>query len=323
MPELSVQALVEAGAHIGCRVSRWNPKMEPYILEARNRIHIIDLRQTIRGILRARHFLRELVGSGEDVLIVGTKPQIRSVVVQAAERTGMPYVDDRWIGGTLTNYEVIGSRISFLEDMEKKEAEGWLDTLSSKEAARFLRQKRKIWRNLHGIREMFRLPGALLVLDPKTEANAVREAARMGIPVVAVVDTDGDPDPVDIVIPANDDAIRSVTLILEHLVEAIEEGKRLRKERGTEVSPEEARAAAAQPVAVAPTPKPRSAGRPRPKPGDLIAPSGVSGRVEITPMEEEKSEAPAPATPSEAAPEAAPQTPASPEGGEDGPSERS
>jgi len=232
MSDLSVKALVEVGAHIGCRISRWNPKMEPYIHGSRNRIHIIDLKETIRGILRSKHVIKEVIASGQDVLFVGTKPQLRSEVAKMHETTGMPYVDDRWIGGTLTNYEVIGSRIAYLEDLERKEREGFVATLSSKAAARFNREKRKIFRNLHGIRDMFRLPGAMIVIDPKNERNAVLEAKRMGIMVLGVVDTDCDPDACDVVIPANDDAIRSVAYILDHLKDAVEDGKVLRKERG-------------------------------------------------------------------------------------------
>ncbi len=268
-----MQEFVDAGAHIGCRVSRWNPKMEPYIFGSRNRIHIIDLRLTLRGILRARHFLREIVASGQDVLFVGTKPQIRPEVRKVHDTTGMHYVDDRWIGGTLTNYEVIGSRIGYLEDLEKKEKEGYLDTLTSKEEARFNREKRKIWRNLHGIRDMFRLPGALVVIDPKTEANAVREAQRMGIPVVGIVDTDGDPDVCDLVIPANDDAIRSVALVLGKLAEAVVEGKRLREERGVKTPEREDLAASGAPV-----PRPRGGGRRRPQ---RQFPGGLNRQVEI------------------------------------------
>ena len=232
MSDLSVKALVEVGAHIGCRISRWNPKMEPFIHGSRNRIHIIDLKETIRGILRSKHVIKEVIASGQDVLFVGTKPQLRAEVAKVHEATGMPYVDDRWIGGTLTNYEVIGSRIAYLEDLERKEREGFVATLSSKAAARFNREKRKIFRNLHGIRDMFRLPGAVIVIDPKNERNAVLEAKRMGIMVLGVVDTDCDPDVCDVVIPANDDAIRSVAYILEHLKDAVEAGKVMRKERG-------------------------------------------------------------------------------------------
>ena len=305
MSDLTVKALVDAGTHIGCRVSRWNPKMDTYIFETRNRIHIIDLKQTIRGILRARHFLRELVGTGEDVLFVGTKPQIRSEIQKFHEQTGMPYVDDRWIGGTLTNYQVIGSRIAFLDEMEKKEADGEVDRMSSKVAARFRRDKRKVWRNLHGIRDMFRLPAAMVIVDPRTEINAAREARRMGIPVVGVVDTDGDPDLCDLVIPANDDAIRSVALVLAELSEAVQEGLRLRKERGIQDlhSREEGQSATSRPEpgGPPPTPRPRSGGARRPPRGGLVAPSGVVGRVPITPVEktdEEKAAAPPDAAPS-------------------------
>ncbi|MGB0952651.1 MAG: 30S ribosomal protein S2 [Planctomycetota bacterium] len=262
MSDLNVQSLIDAGAHIGCRVGRWNPKMEPYILEARNQIHIIDLRQTIRGILRAKHFLREIVASGQDILFVGTKQQLRGEIAKVHEQAGQPYVEDRWIGGTLTNYDVIGSRIAFLEDMEKKESEGYLDTLTKKEGARFMREKRKVYRNLHGIRDMFRLPGAMVVIDPRTERNAVREAQRMGIPVLGIVDTDCDPDVCDLIIPGNDDAIRSVGVILSHLIDAVSAGKQLRKERGV-ADPQRAPEASA-PAAGAPVPRPRKGGPRRP-----------------------------------------------------------
>ncbi|MDP6940471.1 MAG: 30S ribosomal protein S2 [Planctomycetota bacterium] len=300
MSDLSVQEFVDAGTHIGCRVGRWNPKMEPYIHGSRNGIHIIDLRLTIKGILRARHFIREVVASGLDVLFVGTKPQIQAETRKAHEATQMHYVDDRWIGGTLTNFEVIGSRLAYLEDLEKKESEGYLDTITSKEAARFGREKRKVWRNLHGIRDMFRLPGVLVVVDPKTERNAVREARRMGIPVIGIVDTDGDPDICDIVIPANDDAIRSVALVFDKLVKAVEDGKQLRTERGVKVKGRE-EAIAEMPGA--PVPRPRGNGRRRPK----AIPGGLTRSVEIAPMEEggtatEEAE-PKVDTPSEPAPE--------------------
>ncbi|MHC4380550.1 MAG: 30S ribosomal protein S2 [Planctomycetota bacterium] len=268
MSDLNVQTLIDAGAHIGCRVGRWNPKMEPYILEARNQIHIIDLRQTIRGILRAKHFLKEVVASGQDVLFVGTKQQLRGEIAKVYSESGMPFVEDRWIGGTLTNYEVIGSRIAFLEDMEKKESEGYLDTLTKKEGARFTREKRKVFRNLHGIRDMVRLPGAMVVIDPRTERNAVREAQRMGIPVIGVVDTDCDPTSCDLIIPANDDAIRSVEVIIGELNKALKAGKQLRKERGVADPQRDAEKPETLPSG-APIPKPRSGGKRR------------SGRMEV------------------------------------------
>jgi len=276
MAELNVKALVDAGAHIGCRVGRWNPKMEPYILESRNRIHIIDLKETIRGILRAKHFIREMVASGSDVLFVGTKQQIRGVVSQAREKCKMPYVSDRWIGGTLTNFEVIGSRIAHFEDMEKKEEEGATSVLTKKEHARFNREKAKLHRNLHGIRDMFRLPGALVIIDTKTERKAIREARRMGMPIVGVIDTDCDPTDSDVQIPANDDAIRSVDLILQHLYEAVEEGRALRKERGIPDPAAQQRAQAAPQGA--PVPRP-SRGRGGPGgPGGRRGPGGPGGK---------------------------------------------
>lgn len=296
MSDLNVKALVDAGAHIGCRVGRWNPKMERFILESRNRIHIIDLKETIRGILRAKHFLREIVASGSDVLFVGTKQQIRASVARARELGGMPFVSDRWIGGTLTNFEVIGSRIAYLEELEKKEAEGQTSVLTKKELARFNREKAKLFRNLHGIRDMFRLPGAMVVIDTKTERKAIREARRMGVPVVGVVDTDCDPDHCDVQIPANDDAIRSVELILGELFEAVDAGKNLRKERGIP-DPAQTRA---RPVDEAPVPRPsRGGGRGRrgpggpPRPGAGARPGqrrpmpgGVNRAVEIQPLRE-------------------------------------
>jgi len=297
MSDLSVQALIDAGAHIGCRVGRWNPKMETYILEARNRIHIIDLRETIRGILRTRHFLKEIVASGQDVLFVGTKIQLRGTMAAVKEKAEMHFVEDRWIGGTLTNYEVIGSRIAYLEELEKKEQEGYLDTLTKKEGSRFLREKRKVFRNLHGIRHMVRLPGAMVVIDPRVESNAVREAQRMGIPVIGVVDTDCDPDVCDLVIPANDDAIRSVSMILEHLLEGVKEGRRLRKERGVAEPKADMPAAVGKGV---PVPRPRRGGARRPDRKQLEA---ADRQVEIQALPDDAKPAEAPVeTPAAEAP---------------------
>jgi small subunit ribosomal protein S2 len=312
MTQLSVKALVDAGAHIGCRVGRWNPKMAPFILESRNRIHLIDLKQTIRGILRAKHFLREVIATGDAALFVGTKQQVRGEVRNARERVKMPYVCDRWIGGTLTNYEVIGSRIAHLETLEKQEAEGYLATLSKKEGARFNRDKAKMLRNLDGIRDMFRLPGVMIVVDPKTERKAVREAHRMGIPVIGIVDTDCDPSVCDIVIPANDDAIRSVSLILGHLFSAVEDGLALRKERG--ITTQIKREVKVEEFAPVPRPRKRKKGmsdgkppmpQPRPRAGKRVPmEGGVNRPVEITPHEEPTS-VPAAAAPKAPAPEAA------------------
>ncbi len=222
---VSVQELIESGVHFGHQVSRWNPKMAPYIHAKQNYIHLIDLKETIRGLIRARHFLSRVASLGEQILLVGTKRQVRNVVEAEATRADLPRVTERWIGGTLTNFQTIRSRLKRLEELESMEKEGELAALSKKQQARFRRELRKIRRNLEGIRNMDGLPGALVVVDPKREINAVHEANILSIPVVAILDTDCDPDVVDIPIPANDDAMRSVHLILSRLVDGILEGK--------------------------------------------------------------------------------------------------
>ena len=224
MNQINPTDLIQAGVHFGCRVSRWNPKMAPYIHGRRSLIHVIDIRQTVRGLLRARNFLQKLASEGSQVLWVGTKRQIRGVILEAGEATGMPVVVERWIGGSLTNYSVIRSRLKRLEELETREENGQLATLSKKEQASLRREKRKITRNLGGIREMNGMPGAMVVVDPGREYNAVREARTMGVPVIGLLDTDCDPEMVDIVIPGNDDSLKSVRLLIQYLVEATEEG---------------------------------------------------------------------------------------------------
>jgi len=221
-----VRQLVDSGIHFGHRVSRWNPKMSPYIFGKRNTIHIIDIRETVRGLLRAKKFIAQVVAKGEDVLFVGTKRQARLQVMQQATRAGMPYVIERWLGGTLTNFRTIRSRLQRLEELEKAEADGTAAQYSKKMIASRSREVRKIKRNLEGIRAMGRLPGALVVIDVQREHNAVREAKKLGIPTVCLIDTDSDPDFADIPIPGNDDAIRSIDTILIHLADAVEEGKK-------------------------------------------------------------------------------------------------
>ena len=226
----SVQELIDAGAHFGHRTARWNPKMSPFIHGRRNQIHILDLVQTVRGLATATHFLRELCSTGRQVVFVGTKRQIKNVVMSEAERCGMPYVNERWLGGTLTNFTTIRSRLKRLEQLEELEETGEIQNYKKKEQSSLMREKRRIRKNLHGIRELERVAGAVVVIDPKKEYIAVREANRLGIPIVAVLDTDCDPDLVDIAIPANDDAMKSVSLILRYLVDAVNEGKANRKE---------------------------------------------------------------------------------------------
>ncbi len=220
-----VKELIEAGVHYGHRASRWNPKMRPFIYAKKNLIHIIDLRETIRGLLRARKYLAQVAAGGGVVLFVGTKRQASEIVKREAERCGMPYVNDRWLGGTLTNFRTIRSRFSRLDELEELLNSPEISQYSKKMQAALQREYRKMYRNLHGIRTLDRLPQCLVVVDPKKEHNAVREARKMGIVSIALIDTDSDPDEVDLPIPGNDDSIRSIQLILSKLADAVLEGK--------------------------------------------------------------------------------------------------
>jgi small subunit ribosomal protein S2 len=231
MESVTVQQLIEAGVHFGCRVSRWNPKMAPYIYGRRNLIHIMDLRETLRGLLRAQNFLYHIAAEGQQILWVGTKRQVKGVIQEAGQRSGMPVVTERWIGGTLTNFSVIRSRLRRLEELENMEESGTIEVESKKMASTLRRERKKIDRNLGGIREMTQIPGAIVVIDPAREINAIKEARRLGVPVVGVLDTDCDPTVVDIVIPGNDDALKSVRLLIDRLVSAVEEGSANRREQ--------------------------------------------------------------------------------------------
>ncbi len=223
-----VRQLVESGIHFGHRASRWNPKMAPFIYGKRSTIHIIDVRETVKGLLRAKKFIKQIVASGKDVLFVGTKRQAKQLVQLEAMNVGMPYVSERWLGGTLTNFKTIRSRLSRLDELEAAEADGTAMEYSKKMIATRTRELRKIRRNLQGIRSMERLPGVLFVVDVQREVNAVHEARNLGIPTICLIDTDSDPDFADLPIPGNDDAIRAIELILRHIGEAVEEGKRSR-----------------------------------------------------------------------------------------------
>jgi small subunit ribosomal protein S2 len=222
---VSLQDLIEAGVHFGHRCSRWNPRMQPYIYGKRNSIHIIDLKQTVRGLLRGVNFLERLSANGGEVLFVGTKPQVKELVKNEAQRCGMHYVSERWLGGTLTNHKTIRSRLARLEELEEIERSGGLSNYSKKEISGMRREKRKLLRNLDGIRRMTKLPQTMVIIDPRREESALRECNKMGIPSVCVIDTDADPKGVDIAIPANDDAYRSVHVILSRLVDAIRRGR--------------------------------------------------------------------------------------------------
>jgi small subunit ribosomal protein S2 len=216
-----VKELIEAGVHFGHRASRWNPKMRPYIYGRRNLIHVIDVRETIRGLLRARKYLQQVAGAGSLVLFVGTKRQASETIEQQADRCGMPFVADRWLGGTLTNFRTIRSRLTRLDELESLRASDDISAYSKKMQSALAREHRKMYRNLNGMRNMNRLPECLVVVDPRKEKNAVREARKLGITTIALIDSDCDPDEVDLPIPGNDDSIRSIELIMTQLADAV------------------------------------------------------------------------------------------------------
>lgn len=257
MAIVQVKDLIESGVHFGHRASRWNPKMRPFIYGKRNLIHIIDLRETMRGLLRAYRYLAQVASRGSLVLFVGTKRQAKEAIEREAARCGMPYVSERWLGGTLTNYRTIRDRLKRLQELEalwlphgekpdkvdlaahmrsmlnehgklelaKAPDTASIRTYSKKMVATLNRELTKITRNLQGIREMNRLPDAMVVIDPKREDIAVKEAQRMGVTTVALIDTDSNPDTVDLPIPGNDDSIRSIELVLAKLADAVLEGR--------------------------------------------------------------------------------------------------
>ncbi|MCK4300868.1 MAG: 30S ribosomal protein S2 [Planctomycetes bacterium] len=259
MADFSWRDLVAAGVHFGHRTSRWDPRMKPYIFGRRSQIHIIDLKETVKGLLRAQRFLASAARRGDDVLFVGTKRQALQTVQEQAQRCGMPYVSERWLGGTLTNFRTVLSRLGRLEELERMESDGSWERMAKKEVSSLRRELRKVRRNLGGLRTMKAVPGALLMVDPRQERIAVREAVKLGIPIVALADTDGNPEPLDIVIPGNDDALRSVGLIVRLLADAVAEGVAGRGapvERASRTAPARARSrpAAREPSASAQPP---------------------------------------------------------------------
>lgn len=222
---LVVKDLIEAGVHFGSRARRWNPKMKPYIYGKRNLIHIIDLKETVRGLLRAGKYFNRVASNNGLILFVGTKRQATDTIMEQATRCGMPYVTERWLGGTLTNFVTIRSRLKRLEELERILDGEQAASYSKKMISQLTRERNKIDRNLSGIRMMERRPEALLVVDPVREKIAVQEARKLGIKVIALLDTDCDPDMVDLPIPGNDDSMRSIELIVKYLTDAILEGR--------------------------------------------------------------------------------------------------
>ncbi len=225
MSVVSMKQLLESGVHFGHQTRRWNPKMKEYIFTERNGIYIIDLQKTVRLMDEAYSFIRDVAFGGRDVLFVGTKKQAQDTIQEEAERCGMPYVNQRWLGGTMTNFETIKGRIRRLLELKNKEADGQFDDLPKKEVAVLRHEMDRLEKFVGGISNMKTVPGAVFVVDPRKERIAVLEARKLGIPLVAIVDTNCDPDEVDYVIPGNDDAIRAVRLLTSRIADAVLEGK--------------------------------------------------------------------------------------------------
>ena len=225
MSVVSMKQLLEAGVHFGHQTRRWNPKMKPYIFTERNGIYIIDLQKTVRKIDEAYNFIRDVAAEGKSVLFVGTKKQAQESIMQEAKRCNMFFVNQRWLGGTMTNFKTIRTRIARLNEIDAMEDNGDFDVLPKKEVTKLVAEREKLEKNLGGIREMANLPGALFVVDPRKEHIAVQEARILGIPIMGIVDTNCDPDEIDYVIPGNDDAIRAVKLIAGKMADAVLEGR--------------------------------------------------------------------------------------------------
>ena len=250
MAVVSMKQLLEAGVHFGHQTRRWNPKMAKYIFTERNGIYIIDLQKTVRKLEEAYMFVRELAADGQEILFVGTKKQAQDSIREEASRCGMPYVNARWLGGMLTNFKTIKQRIKRLEQLKAMEEDGTFDLLPKKEVTKLKLEIEKLEKFMGGITQMKRQPAAMFIVDPRKERIAVAEAKKLHIPIVAIVDTNCDPDEIDYVIPGNDDAIRAVRLISAAMADAVMEGKQMNIDAAAEAAAgEEAEAAAEQPGA--------------------------------------------------------------------------
>ncbi len=300
MAVVTTRQLLEAGMHFGHQTRRWNPKMRRYILGERNGIYIIDLKKTLAGLEEAYAYVRDLVAKGGILLFVGTKKQTQGPIATYARACGMPFVNERWLGGMLTNFSTISSRVGKLREYEAMERAGDFEAMPKKEALRHRRELEKLRRNLGGIRDLDRLPDTIFVIDTKKEHIAVTEANKLGMPIVAVVDTNCDPDVITHVIPGNDDAIRSGALMCRVLAEAVIEGRWVAEHRS-----------AAQPPAPAPAPGAPTRRGPRPStpPGASVpaappAPAAPNGSTGAAPTADAPAEAPSSASPAAPAPEA-------------------
>ena len=251
MSAVTMKQLLEAGVHFGHQTRRWNPKMEPYIFGERNGIHIIDLRQTLDEIGRAQEFVRDTVANGGLVLFVGTKKQAQPAILDAAQTAEMPYVNFRWLGGMLTNFKTINKRIYYMQELTRMEESGDMEQLPKKERLRLRRELAKLDRTLGGVSSMATAPSAVFVVDLNVEHIAVKEAVRLNIPVIALVDSNCDPDHIDFVIPGNDDAIRAAALVANAIADACNEGREIAQAAAKDAAAAEAAAAAAEEAAAA------------------------------------------------------------------------
>jgi small subunit ribosomal protein S2 len=291
-----MKQLLEAGVHFGHQTRRWNPKMRPFIFTARNGIHILDLQQTAQRLNEAYRFITDVVANGDSVLLVGTKKQAQEAIKEAAEESGQFYVNQRWLGGMLTNFDTIQKRIRYLRDLEARKERGEFERLPKKEAQHLQDELDRLQRTLGGIKDMRRLPGVVFVIDTKKEHTAVLEARRLEIPIVALADTNCDPDEMDYPIPANDDAIRAVKLLATKVAEAAIEGRRQReaqaKDRAESAAGE--RTFTSVPVSLEEfgvTPESEAAEQPSTTPAAPAQAQAAGGRSEAAPQTDEAAEA--------------------------------
>jgi small subunit ribosomal protein S2 len=233
---VTMKELLESGVHFGHQVKRWNPKMKRYIFGARNGIYIIDLQKTIKMLEDAYNFIKDLSSSGESILFVGTKKQAQDVVTEESQRGGCYYINQRWLGGVLTNFQTVKQSITKLKKIEKMKEDGTYDLLTKKEVAKYEKERLRLEKNLIGVKDMNALPAAMFIIDPKKERIAVAEAIKLSIPIVAIVDTNCDPDEINHVIPGNDDAIRAIKLITSRMVDAVIEGREIFNKAATEAA---------------------------------------------------------------------------------------
>jgi len=291
------RGLINAGVHFGHAVSRWNPKMKPYIFARRGMIHIIDVKETLKGLLIAQRLLVDIVSGGKDVVFVGTKRQAQKTVQQVAEKCKMHYVSERWLGGTLTNFRTIRARLQRLEQLEAMDQAGTMATESKKRAASLRRELRKIKSNLDGIRRMSRLPGAVIVVDVAKEYLALREARKLGIATIGIIDTNSDPDTVDVAIPANDDSIKAIELILNELADAVALGKTTTPSAAAGAKP--ARGRSRRPTLARAEPPVRQPAAEPAEPQDMPQQEEQALQQEPSAVAEEPADAPATQTPAQ------------------------